>query len=88
MFDHPSIPEHVRCSVTKELFDLIAKSHGWDTAFEICRIALEQPKLTIRANTLKTTQSELLKTFVKQYKFDVEACKWAPNGIRFKKSPE
>ena len=55
LFDHPSIPEHARCSVPLSLFELIAKSHSQEQAFKICRTALESPKLTIRANTLKTT---------------------------------
>lgn len=64
-------------------------SHGPDKAFEICRIALEQPMMTIRANTLKTTRDQLIKTFRdRQYNFDVTECEFAPNGIRFKKKPE
>lgn len=88
LFDHPSIPEHARCSVPKELFQKLAESHGRDKAFEICRTSLEKPMLTVRANTIKTTRHELLNTFQKEYKFEVENCKFAPNGIRFKRYPE
>jgi len=45
------------------MFEVISKSHGPEKAFELCRIALEKPMMTIRANTLKTTRNELMKTF-------------------------
>ena len=44
--------------------------------------------LTVRANTLKTARHTLLNTFKKEYQFEVENCKYAPNGIRFLKFPE
>lgn len=89
MFDRTSIPEHARCSVSKEMYEIISKSHGPEKAFEMCRIALEKPMMTIRANTLKTTRSELIKTLTsREYGFDVTECKYAPNGIRFYRNPE
>ncbi len=64
-------------------------SHGPDRALEICRTALEEPLMTVRANTLKTTKDALMKSFTsREYGFDVSECEYAPNGIRFKKKPE
>jgi len=47
---------------------------------------LEPPKLTLRANTLKTSANELL-SVLKGYGFEVEKCKYSPNGLRFLKRP-
>ena len=84
MFDRPSIPEHARASISKEMFEFIVKSHGAEKAFDICRTALEKPLITVRANTLKTNRHDLMKAFSsKENNFDVRECKYAPNGIRF-----
>lgn len=83
LFDHPSIPEHARCSMPKDLFDMIAKSHGAERAFMIGRTCLERPYLTIRANTLKTSRKDLMHKLRDDYKYDVRECEYAPNGIRF-----
>ena len=86
-FDNESIPEHARCSVPKDLFDMYVKSHGGEKAHEICKVSLEKPMLTIRANTLKTTRKDLLSTLMNKYNFGVTTCKFAPNGIRFYQTP-
>ena len=71
------------------MFDMMCISHGPDKAFEICRIALEEPLMTVRTNTLKTSRDKLMHTFrSREYGFDVTECEYAPNGIRFKKKPE
>jgi len=84
LYDHPSIPAHARCSVPESLYKLISASHSEEEAFKICRISLEPPRLTIRANTLKTTRQDLVSVLINEYKLDVENCKFAPNAIRFK----
>ena len=86
LFDHPSIPEHARASMPKELYDTLITSHP--NAFQIARTCLERPYLTIRANTLKTSRRDLMKTLKKDYKYHVKECEYAPNGIRFVKQPE
>jgi 16S rRNA (cytosine967-C5)-methyltransferase len=70
------------------MFKLLSKSHGEEEAFKMCRISLEPPKLTIRANTLKTTRQDLMKILTKEYGFDLEVCKYSPNGLRFKHHPK
>jgi hypothetical protein len=82
LFDHPAIPEHARCSIPKEMYELMQKGLGFEKAFEVGRICLERPLPTIRANTLKTSRKELMDSLI-DYKFDVRPCKFAPNGIRF-----
>lgn len=88
LFDHPVIPEHARCSLPKDLFESLSKSHGPEKAFEIGRTCLERPCLTVRVNTLKTTRDTLMHTFKKEHGFNVVPCKFAPNGIRFLKRPK
>ena len=66
------------------MYDVIAKSHGPEKAFELCRVALEKPMMTVRANTIKTSRNELMKIFKsREYGYEVTECKYAPNGIRF-----
>lgn len=43
LFDHPSIPEHARCSISKPMYEQFVKSHGPEEAFKICRTCLERP---------------------------------------------
>lgn len=65
----------------KEMYETLSMSHK--DAFQIARTCLERPYLTIRANTLKTTRNELMRTLKKDYKYHVSECEFAPNGIRF-----
>lgn len=88
-FENEAIPIHARACVPKDLFDLISKSHdGPEKALQICQTSLEKPLLTIRANTLKTTREELMRTLTKTYKEKVKPCEHAQNGIRFVVHPE
>lgn len=70
------------------MYEQFVKCFGPEEAFKICRTCLERPRLTIRANTLKTTRQELMTTLTKEYDYEVQPCKYSPNGIRFKKRPE
>ena len=83
LFDSNSIPIHARCSVPYDLYKVLCSNYSEEEVIKICRAYLEPPKLTIRANTLKTTRDELLKVLTKEHNFKVEECKHAPNGIRF-----
>ena len=69
------------------MFDLLCKSHGYDTAVDICQTSLEKPLLTVRANTIKTSRKALMKDF-SNYNFNVTPCKFSQNGIRFNQAPE
>lgn len=78
-----SFPEHTRLSFPKFLYDLLCESWGEAKAQEICRISNTQAPLTIRANLLKTTRAELLKSWMNKY--DVAPCFQSPTGIKFAK---
>ena len=71
-----------------ELFTALSRSHGQDAAFKLCRTMLEKPKLTLRANTLKTTRVELMKVLEKEYGYKNQRTRFAPNGIRLLEQPK
>lgn len=81
--DTSSFPDHVRLSCPKFLYDLFCESWGEAKAQEISRISNTQAPLTVRANLLKTTRTELLKTWANKY--DVAPCFQSPTGIKFSK---
>lgn len=56
----PKIPNHVKVSFPKELFDLFKKSYGEQKAMSLCQVSNTQAPLFLRVNTLKTTRKELL----------------------------
>ena len=47
----------------------------------------EQPMLTVRVNTIRSTQAEVMKAF-KQQGWKVRPTKFAPHGIRFIEPPQ
>lgn len=55
-------------------------------AEKIAKVSNEEPKLTVRANTLRTTRKDLIKDF-KALGWNVRATEHAPNGIRFLEPP-
>lgn len=85
--EESTMPDHVKVSQNKELYQLISQAHGSNEALRICKIMNEEAKLTVRANTLRTTQKALLKKF-KEMGWWTEPTKFAPNGIRFVRPPE
>jgi len=50
------MPEHVKVSTNRDLFALIKQAHGLDEATRISAIMNEEPKLTVRTNTIRTTR--------------------------------
>jgi len=87
LLDHEVIPEHARASISKEMYEVFVQTLGPEKAYKICRVCLERPNLTIRANTLKTTRKELLSTLTKDYGHHLVPCKYSPNGLRFIRPP-
>ena len=77
------IPDHVRLSFPKDLFDLIVSSHGLQKACEICAISNHPAPTTVRINTMKTTREEMLKRWTGIY--EVIPCSISPNGIVFQR---
>eukprot|EP00347_Sterkiella_histriomuscorum_P019483 403341461 len=69
------LPEHVRLSFPKDLFDEIVKAHGPQEAEEICRVQNERGLLT------------LMRAF-KQNGWKVQPTQFAPHGIRFIQKPQ
>ena len=57
------MPDHVKVSTPKVLFEIIRQGHGHDVATQICSVSCEEPMLTVRANTIKVTRDELIKEF-------------------------
>ena len=77
------IPEHIRWSFPKDLFDLIAASHGLQEACEICRISNYPAPTTVRVNVLKTTREKMLAKWKGVY--EVFPCPISPQGIVFQR---
>lgn len=75
------IPDHIRLSFPKELFDLIVSSHGLQKACEICAISNQPAPTTVRINTMKTTRDEMLKRWKGVY--EVLPCPVSAEGIVF-----
>ena len=57
------MPDHVMVSTNRDLFGLMSQAHGPREAIRISEVMNEEPKLTVRANTLRTTRNELMKKF-------------------------
>lgn len=84
--EEESMPDHVRVSFPKELFELLRAAHGPEQAVRIAKVSNEEPKLTVRANTIRTTRKDLLRDF-KAQGWNVQPTEHAPNGIRFMEPP-
>ena len=82
-----SVPPHIRGSCPEDLFKLFERDHGPEEALKICHIMNERPRLTVRANTLRTTRRDLKNEFDK-LGWDTIPTKFAPNGLRFVTRPE
>ncbi len=82
------MPDHIKVSTPKLLYEIIRQGHGPDIANQICSISCEEPMLTVRANTIKVTRDELIKEFTEELGWKVQKTKYAPNGIRFTQHPE
>jgi 16S rRNA (cytosine(967)-C(5))-methyltransferase len=78
-----TLPQHIRLSFPKILFDLIASSHGSEGAEKICTISNQPAPTTVRANTLKISRDELLRSW--SDKFEVKPCSKSSSGIVFAK---
>ena len=76
-----SVPLHISCSCPLELFNLIKKSHGENSAREICITSNSAAPVTIRVNTIKTTRESLFEILSRRYK--VSRCKYSKHGIVF-----
>ncbi len=85
--EEESMPDHVRVSFPKPLFELIRQGHGPEAAIEMCEVSNEQPCLTLRANTIRTTRDVLIKQFSEEFGWNCVPTKFAPNGIRFMTPP-
>lgn len=77
------IPDYVRLSFPKVLFDLIISSHGLQKACEICAISNHPAPTTVRVNAMKTTRDEMLKRWAGVY--EVSPCPLSPYGIVFQR---
>lgn len=76
-----TIPQHIRLSFPKVLFDLLVADHGLENAVAICQASNTQAPTTIRANTLKISREELLARL--ETRFPVSPCQHASTGITF-----
>lgn len=77
------IPQHVRASFPKPLFDLLVSNFGVQKAFELCLISNKPAPTTIRVNSLKITRDELFERWKTVY--DISCSKVSPEGIVFHK---
>lgn len=79
----PEIPEWIRSGASEWLYREIARSHGAERAFSLCRALNDPAPITVRANLLKTTREGLLSSW--KERFGAEACLDTPAAIRFQK---
>lgn len=77
------IPDHVRVSFPRVLFDEIVASHGLANAIEICSISNSPAPTTVRVNALKTTREAMLDKWNEEY--SPVPCQFAPYGVSFPK---
>jgi 16S rRNA C967 or C1407 C5-methylase (RsmB/RsmF family) len=82
------MPDHVKVSTPKVLWELIRQAHGPEVATDICTVSNEEPLLTVRANTIKVSRDELIREFTDDLGWKVVKTSFAPNGVRFVKPPE
>ena len=81
--DRLDIPEHIKLSFPKVLYDLIVESLGVEKAKELCLASNQPAPTTVRINPIKTTREAMLKLWSPQY--EVSPCKFAMYGITFHK---
>jgi len=77
------IPNHLRVSFPKVLFDLLVTHYGEQRALELCLASNEPAPTTVRINTLKTSREALFEHWRNQY--SVHLCQHSPVGITFDK---
>ncbi|MGA8165084.1 MAG: RsmB/NOP family class I SAM-dependent RNA methyltransferase [Waddliaceae bacterium] len=77
------IPPFIRLSFPKELYELIADSHGPEKAQELCLISNQPAPATVRINTIKITRKEMLERW--QHLYEIFPCPLAKEGIVFHK---
>lgn len=78
-----TIPNHIRTSTPKELFDLLEQNYGTEKAIEIALACNTAAPTTIRVNRCKTNREKLLKQWKNQY--DITPCIHSLDGIVFHK---
>lgn len=61
------IPEHIRVSFPKHLFDTLVADYGLEKAKALCLICNEAAPTTIRINPLKTTREALISLWKDKY---------------------
>lgn len=81
--ERKDIPDHIRLSFPKVLYDLLVNSLGIEKAHDICLISNTQAPTTVRVNTLKTSREEVMKRWQGQYQ--IRPCQNSSNGIVFTK---
>lgn len=82
-FRKQNIPPHTRLSFPKPIYKLINQFYGCAKTEELCLASNTPAPTTIRANTLKTTRSDLFKAW--QNTYDISLCKHSTTGITFHK---
>ena len=79
----PSLPQHVRLSFPKQLFECLVESHGIEKAASLCLISNSPAPTTVRVNLMKTTREEMLALWGPQY--SITPCLHSDTGITFLK---
>jgi len=85
--EEEQMPEHTKVSCPKSLYEVIRQGHGYEAAQQVCNVMNDEPQLTVRANTLRTTRDDLLKLF-KDEGWRCRRTEHAPHGIRFTEPPK
>jgi 16S rRNA C967 or C1407 C5-methylase (RsmB/RsmF family) len=81
--ERPGIPDHIRVSFPKVLYDLIIDSHGSKLGEKLCLDCNYPAPTTIRINPLKTTRDKMFARWKNEY--DISTCRFSEFGIVFHK---
>lgn len=82
-WDDSGMPDHVRCSVPKKVYDFVASFYGNQWARDFFQASLKEAPLTIRVNT-KRADADSLKVELAHEGVDAKTCKYASNCLSTK----
>lgn len=77
----------MRYSLPQDFYELLQIAYGDQKASKMAQIMLEKPRITVRANTIRTSQQDLFNRF-EQLGFLVQKTRYSQHGIRFQEPPK
>lgn len=77
-----SLPPHIRFSIHPSLFERVERSLGPEESLKFGEVSCQRAPLTIRANPLRVSPSQLAKLLSSSYSISTEPCLKALNGLK------